>query len=116
MSAGTINKELNHLAHVIETGRREWGIQLLKNPVRMVRRPAGPKVRDRRFREGEEPQLRVVCEDARKPFLLAVIELAIETGMRQAAIVGLLWQHVNLAGRVAYFALTKNGEAKSVPL
>jgi len=59
VSAGTINKELNHLAHVIETGRREWSIQLPENPVRMVRRPAAPKARDRRFREGEEAQLRL---------------------------------------------------------
>lgn len=116
VSAGTINKELNHLAHVIETGRREWGIQLPENPVRMVRRPAEPKARDRRFREGEEAQLRLACEDARNPFLLPVIELAIETGMRQGEIVGLLWQHVDLAGRVAHLPLTKNGEARSVPL
>lgn len=45
-SAGTVNKELNHLAHVIETGRREWGIQLRENPLRMVRRPSAPEARD----------------------------------------------------------------------
>ncbi len=59
VAAGTINKELNHLAHVIETGRREWGIQLPENPVRMVRRPAAPKARDRRFGKGEEAQASV---------------------------------------------------------
>lgn len=58
----------------------------------------------------------MACEDARNPFLLPVIELAIESGMRQGEIVGLLWQHVDLAGRVAHLPLTKNGEARSVPL
>src|SRR5690606_23064023 len=71
---------------------REWGIQLPENPVRMVRRPAAPKARDRRFREGDEARLRLACEDARNPFLVPVIELAIESGMRQGEIVGLLWQ------------------------
>jgi hypothetical protein len=82
VSAGTVNKELNHLAHVIETGRREWGIQLPENPVRMVRRPSPPKARDRRFRQGEEESLRQAMQDARNPFLVPVVDLAIETGMR----------------------------------
>ena len=116
VSAGTVNKELNHLAHVIETGRREWNIQLPDNPVRMVRRPPAPRARDRRFRSGEEIRLREACAAARNPFLLPVIELALETGMRQGEIVGLLWQHVDLESRVAHLPITKNGEARSVPL
>jgi integrase len=116
VAAGTINKELNHLAHVIETGRREWGIQLPENPVRMVRRPSPPKARDRRFRQGEEERLRQAMQDARNPFLVPVVDLAIETGMRQGELVGLLWQHIDLKHRVAHLPLTKNGEARSVPL
>ncbi|MFZ5521629.1 MAG: hypothetical protein ACOZD0_10550 [Pseudomonadota bacterium] len=83
VSPGTVNKELNHLAHVIETGRRECGIQLPENPVRMVRRPSPPKARDRRFRQGEEARLRQAMQDARNPFLVPMVDLAIETGMRQ---------------------------------
>ena len=90
VSAGTVNKELNHLAHVIETGRREWSIQLPENPVRMVRRPPPPKSRDRRFRQGEEDRLRQAMQDARNPFLVPVVDLAIETGMRQGEVVRLL--------------------------
>ncbi len=116
VSAGTVNKELNHLAHVIETGRREWSIQLPENPVRMVRRPSPPRARDRRFRQGEEERLRLAMQDARNPFLVPVVDLAIETGMRQGEVVGLLWQHIDLKHRVAHLPLTKNGEARSVPL
>ncbi|MCW0395730.1 hypothetical protein NB696_001774 [Xanthomonas sacchari] len=43
LSAGTVNNELNHLAHAIETGHGEWGVQLPENPVRMVRRPSPSK-------------------------------------------------------------------------
>ena len=38
VAPATVCKELNHIGHVIETARREWGIQLPENPVRMVRR------------------------------------------------------------------------------
>jgi integrase len=90
VSASTVNKELNHLSHVIETGRREWGIQLPDNPVRMVRRPAGAKARDRRFVEDEGTRLFNACDDARNPFLRLVVELAVETAMRQGELVALL--------------------------
>lgn len=116
VASGTVNKELNHLAHVIETARREWGVQLPENPVRLVRRPAAPKSRDRRFTSDEEARLLAACEDARNPFLKPIVILAIETAMRQGEIVGLQWPHINLKKRVAHLPLTKNGEARSVPL
>ena len=116
VSAGTVNKELNHLSHVIETGRREWGIQLPDNPVRLVRRPAAAKGRDRRFVVGEYDRLLSACEDARNPFLRTVVELAVETAMRQGELVGLLWKHIDLGRRTVYLPLTKNGEARSVAL
>jgi integrase len=116
VAAGTVIKELNHLSHIIETGRSEWGIQIAENPVSVVARPAQPKARDRRFRKGEEARLRKACEDARNPFLVPVIDLALETAMRQGEVVGLEWMHVDLASQVAHLPLTKNGEARSVPL
>ena len=41
----TINKELNLMAHALETARRERGIHIPENPVRLVRRPQGAKVK-----------------------------------------------------------------------
>ncbi len=116
VSAGTVNKELNHLSHVIETGRREWGIQLPDNPVRLVRRPSGAKARDRRFVEDEGTRLFNACDAARNPFLRPVVELAVETAMRQGELVALQWKHVDLARRTAHLPITKNGDARTVPL
>ena len=115
VSAGTVNKELNHLARVIETGRPEWSIQLPENPALVVRRPPPPKSRDRRFRQGEEDWLRQAMLTARNPFVAPVVDLAIETGMRQGEVVGLVCQHIDLNHRVAHLPLTKNGEARAVP-
>lgn len=116
VSAATINKELNHLAHVIETARREWGVQLPENPVRMVRRPSAPTPRSRRLQNDEERRLLAECKGARNGALAPVVTLAIETAMRQGELVGLHWHHINLKKRIAHLPLTKNGEPRTVPL
>jgi len=116
VSAGTVNKELNHLSHVIETARREWGIQLPNNPVQLVRRPACPKGRDRRFVDGECERLLAACAESRNRHLLPVVQLAIETAMRQGELVNLVWKHVDFVRRTAHLPETKNGEARTVPL
>lgn len=68
VSSGTVIKELNHLSHIIETARREWGIQLPENPVKLVRRPPSPKSRSRRLVADEAQRLVDACADARNPF------------------------------------------------
>jgi integrase len=50
------------------------------------------------------------------PDMRALIVLALETGMRRGELVGLTWQHVDLEARIAHLPLTKNGEARDVPL
>jgi hypothetical protein len=49
VTSGTVNKELNPVSHMIETARREWGIVLPNNPMRIVRRPPSAKSRERRL-------------------------------------------------------------------
>jgi integrase len=116
VSGSTVNKELNLLAHIVETGRKEWGIHIPENPVRMVRRPKSAPARDRRLNGDEEKHLREAIEHARNPYLLHVVELAIETTMRQSEIVYLEWKHIQLDKRVAHLPNTKNGDARDVPL
>jgi integrase len=116
VSPSTVNKELNHLSHVIETARREWSVQIPDNPVRLVRRPKNARARDRRLVDDEEARLLEACNEARNPYLDHVVRLALETAMRQGEIVSLAWKHVDLIRRVAYLPDTKNGEARAVPL
>lgn len=116
VSAGTVNKELNHLSHVFETARREWGISMHENPVRHIRRPTAPRPRSRRLEGDEGERLLSACAASRNPYLLPIVMLALETAMRQGELVGLRWVHVDLKKRVAYLPLTKNGEARAVPL
>lgn len=81
-----------------------------------MRRPQGAKPRDRRLVGDEAQRLLAACTDARNPFLLPIVKLAIETAMRQGEIVSLDWKHVDLKKCVAYLPETKNGEPRGVPL
>lgn len=43
VATSTVIRELNTLAHAIDVGRKEWGLHLSLNPVRMIRRPVPPR-------------------------------------------------------------------------
>jgi integrase len=45
-----------------------------------------------------------------------IVELALQTAMRQSELTGLRWDNVDLTRRVAVLAMTKNGERRAVPL
>jgi len=113
---GTVNRDLSIISHAIEIARREWGIHLLNNPVKLIRRPQNPRGRDRRLEPGEEEALLDAARQARNPFMPLVFIFAIETGMRQSEILSLRWPDIDLTRRVAHLDMTKNGDARDVPL
>jgi len=117
VSPSTVNRELNVISHAIEIARREWGIYMPENPVRLVRRPKAPRARDRRFVKDEEKRLLAECRTkSRNSYLLPVVQLAIETGMRQSEIVGLERSRIDTKKRYLVLPDTKNGEQRTVPL
>lgn len=113
----TVNRQLNLLSHVLEHSRKEWGIGVgLKNPVSEVSRPKNGPGRDRRLVGDEEARLLDACKASRAGYLRDVVALAIETAMRQAELVGLRWEQIDLDRGVARLLETKNGEGRAVPL
>jgi integrase len=116
LAGATVAKELATLAHVIDTGRREWGIHLPENPVRLVKRPRIAPGRDRRLLAGEEDKLLAACHASRSSALPVLVRLAVETAMRLGELLALEWRHVDLDRRVAFLPHTKNGQSRSVPL
>jgi integrase len=66
--------------------------------------------------EDEETRLLTACREARNPFLLPIVHLALETAMRQDELVSLRWEHIDLNRQIAHLPDTKNGEARTVPL
>lgn len=132
LAPATINRELNTLSAILNHARREWGYFGLANPLSDVRRPPVPRGRDRRLRDGEEARLFAELGDrsgeqeredgkryrrgTRNPFVLPLVQLALETAMRRGELLSLEWENIDLVRRVAHLPMTKNGRARGVPL
>lgn len=116
VSPATVIRELNTISHALDTARRDWGIHLIENPCKLVRRPRAPKGRTRRLGPDEEAKLLEAADFGRNTFMRSLIILAVETGMRRGELLGLTWENIDLDAGVAHLPLTKNGESRDVPL
>jgi integrase len=110
-------RELAYLSSIINHGRREWGINA-NNPVALVRKPTQPKGRERVLNSAERERLLVELQPTgrRNVWMLSVVVLALETGMRRSELLALRWGDINLERRTATLHMTKNGESRVVPL
>jgi len=115
VSSSTVKRDLVLLGHVFEVARKEWGIHV-HNPVRDIKLPSDNRPRDRRLQAGEDARLLDACQAARNPWLLPIVQLALETAMRQGELIRLRWEHIDMNRRTAHLPDTKNGEARTVPL
>ncbi|MHB1591682.1 MAG: site-specific integrase, partial [Sulfuricella sp.] len=115
----TVNRDLNLISVVINTGRKDWGLPI-ENPVGMIRRPKNPRGRERRLEPEEEQQLLDALDNDqqpnRSPWVRPLVIFALETGMRRGEIISLKWENVDLRRCVARLEDTKNGESRAVPL
>lgn len=112
VSGTTVIKELNLLAHVIDTARRDWSINT-DNPVRLIKRPKANRGRDRRLSPGEEQKL--IASTASHE-LRNMITIAIETGMRRGEMLGMRWQHIDFHKSILYIPDTKTDVPRFIPL
>ncbi len=125
----TAHRELGLFQQVIDQARREWGIALADNPVRLVTRPRVQNARSRRLDAKEEEYLlgtmagSTGCDDdgklsggTRNPWIAPAVKFALESAMRQGEILSMQWPLVDLVGCTAHLPMTKNGTARTVPL
>jgi integrase len=113
----TVKTELDLLSKVLDVATKEFGITLPNgNPVANVRKPKDAGKRERRFIGEEESRLLVECQASGNAWLAPAVRLAIETAMRQGELLSLDWKHVDMKRRLAMLSMTKNGEARAVPL
>jgi len=113
---GTVIRELGLLSNVIEIARREWGVPITTNPLKMVRRPTLRNARDRRLRDGELQQIESALTETRNPLLRPVVMLAIETALRRGELLKLRWHNIDLVRRTAHIPDTKTGYPRTIPL
>jgi len=122
VTAGTVAREMNLLGSVLEMARKEWGL-LRVNPLRDVAKPPRPRPRQRIYSDDEVRRVLLALgyDEARavvtKQQIIAVLfQMALETGMRLGEMVGLEWYQVDVRRSVARLDITKNGDARDVPL
>lgn len=115
-SNNTVRIELAMLSNLFTVAIREWGLGLSHNPVSAIRKPSPGKGRDRRLNTDEERRLLSAVEQHSNPMLSWVVQIAIETGMRQSEILNLRVPDVDLRSRVVRLSDTKNDSARTVPL
>jgi len=109
----TIRLDPALLSRLYKHARTDWGMESLKNPVDVVRRPSlRGTARERRLETGEEEALFEAARGDFKP----VIRWALETAMRREEIATLTWVHIDQVRRTAHLPRTKNDEARTVPL
>lgn len=113
----TVRKELFMLSKILNFGEIECGISLPRgNPVMKIRKPSESKSRDRRLDVDEWAKFVDECKASRNIYLLPAVELAVESGMRQGELLGLIWKNIDIKRSLAFLPQTKNGEARTVPL
>jgi integrase len=116
---GTVLRELGLLQGALEHARKEWE-WVSVNPIKDIAKPASPPSRNRTISRKEiravvralgwrGHKVGTLSESCALAFLVAL-----RTGMRAGELCGLTWDRV-MPGK-AVLPLTKNGEAREVPL
>jgi integrase len=112
-SASTVLHYLCALSSAFRFGMRElqW---CDTNPVTNVSKPAPSRWRTRFLSDDERMALLKECEG--HPHLYAAVLLSVTTGIRAGELYRLTWANVDECERWAVLPLTKNGDARGVPL
>jgi len=116
VSAPSVRRELVILRHVFEVSRREWNSGPRHNPVAEIRMPNHAKGRDMRLLKAEYAGLLKGAAEVKAWWLKPIIQIAVETAMRRGEILNARWADLNLKIRTLRIPLTKNGEAREIPL
>lgn len=115
VSPSSVAREMNLWAALFSVAVREWKwIQF--SPILGVKRPPEPPSRRRGISHDEVSAIIGQLNGPAADQVRAAFLLSLETAMRAGEILGLTWDHVNLANRVVTLPRTKNGDLREVPL
>ncbi|QTD94160.1 tyrosine-type recombinase/integrase [Burkholderia anthina] len=116
VTGGSVLRELTILRAVIRAARSDWGVSLVEDPMKFVRKPRDNQPRERVITPDEEARLYEECNKVRNKLLRPAIEWAILSCMRQGEQFSMTWTNVNIDQRFVFLPMTKNGTARQVPL
>lgn len=114
-SAGTCNRYLAALSHVMTYLCKEWG-WLSDNPISKLNKFKEPRGRVRFLTEAEREALFKACYQSRCKDLFIVMLLAISTGARKSEILNLGWENYDIQRNQIAVLETKNDERRTLYL
>lgn len=91
-------------------------MESLINPAKNIKLPNGSNSRDRRLHTDEEKYLLKALRFGSQPIAASILQLALETAMRQSEILRLTWEYIDFTRRIVFLPDTKNGQSRTVPL
>ena len=115
-SNNTVRLELALIGHLFTIAIKEWHIGLAYNPVANIRKPSPGEGRNHRLSPENQAKLLKAVKKHSNPMLGWIVQLAIETGMRQSEILNLKKHQVDLKRRIVSLNDTKNNSPRTVPL
>lgn len=111
----TVVRYMAALSHAFTIAVNEWQ-WLEDSPMRKVKKPKESNGRVRWLDDDERVKLLTACKESPNSMLYLCVILALSSGMRQAELMGLKWQDVNLKDGYLILHETKNGDRRRVPL
>ncbi len=108
----TINKETNLLKAMLNQAVR-WNY-LKTNPLQGMKQLKEPPGRVRYLNMQELSALLTAC--SRNKALLAIVQIALHTGMRRGEILALRWRNIDFPNRIIILNKTKTNERRIIPV
>ena len=110
ISGSSVNRSLDVISTIFTTCKKEWGYPV-SNPVTSIRRPKKAEPRNRRFTDHELDKL--IKGNRASPKLRIIIQIALETAMRQGEILRIKPEHIN--GYTLFIPVAKT-KPRTIPL
>ena len=110
ISGSSVNRSLDAISTIFTTCKKEWGYPV-SNPVTSIRRPKKAEPRNRRFTNHELDKL--IKGNRASPKLRSIIQIALETAMRQSEILRVKPEHIN--GNTLFIPIAKT-KPRTIPL
>lgn len=114
-SNATVVRYLAALSHAFTVAMKDWH-WVTDNPVSKISKPRQARGRERFLSDDERERLLAACRASPNRYLLAVVVLAISTGMRRGEIMNLRWSDLDLKRGTILLTTTKNDTSRSIPL
>ena len=110
LKSSSVRRRLAIVSHMYTIAKKEWGYQI-ENPVLNIRKPKNPEPRNRRFTNDELTKL--IKGNRASPKLRLIIQIALETAMRQGEILRVKPEDIN--GNTLFIPIAKT-KPRTIPL